>query len=894
MWTWLGRAGGRWSAAFTSLQVLTDALNRVRRDRSAQLVTLVGVPGIGKSRLVAELFETVDRDPSHVVLWRQGRSLPYGEGVTFWALAEMVKAQAGILETDGHEDAEAKLRAAVEALIPDADDAQWIAGHLRALAGLSTGTEPAGDRREEAFTAWRRFFEALSEQNPLVLVFEDLHWADDNLLDFVEHLVDWGSSAPMLVVCNTRPELFERRPGWAGTTRNAIRLSLAPLSDDETARLITSLSEQPVMSLETQQLLLSRAGGNPLYAEQYVRMLAERPHVEDFPVPETIQGIIAARLDALSIDDKLLLQDAAVHGKVFWLGAVTGGVDRRAAEVRLHSLERKDFVQRARRSSVANEVEYAFMHVLVRDVAYGQIPRGERAEKHRQAAEWLASLGRTEDHAEMLAHHYASALELTRAAGHSIDVAFAERALETLRDAGDRAYSLTAYATAAGFYASALELADPGSLERARLLFALGRSRHIAGDSDEELLATASADLLECGDPETAAEAETALTELTWLRGDADEAIRHLDRARQLVEGRDTSRVKAYVVSTVSRYLMLAGRSEESIRVGREALAMAEQLGLDEVRANALNNIGAARCQSGDPGGMVDLEDAIAVADRANIARENGRARANLASVLWMRGSLDRSAAISEEARIAAERFGQHLLVRWVRASRARDEYARGRWREAAVCVETFLSEVEAGSPHYLASDCYMIRASIRFGQDDVDGSLRDAEHSLQLARLARDPQALYPILAKSAYIFSEIGDWDRAAALAGEMVEQLSIGRVSSALVADSLHELAWTLSRIGRAAELLAILPAENLPWVRAASAYAEGNLRASADVCAEMGARTEEARDRLWLAESLVDQQRRAEADVELQQALAFYRSVGATRYIRAGESLLAASA
>jgi class 3 adenylate cyclase/tetratricopeptide (TPR) repeat protein len=875
-------------------QVLSDVLERVRRERSSQLVTLVGVPGMGKSRLVAELFDKVDRDPSQVVLWRQGRSLPYGDGVTFWALAEMVKAQAGILETDGHDDAEAKLLAAVAALIPDADDAQWIGGHLRPLAGLSIGADPAGDRREEAFTAWRRFFEALSEQNPLVLVFEDLHWADDNLLDFVEHLVDWAGHARMLVICNTRPELFERRPGWAGTTRNAVRLSLAPLSDDETAHLIGSLSEQPVMSVETQRALLARAGGNPLYAEQYVRMLAERSDVEDMPLPDTVQGIIAARLDALSVDEKRLLQDAAVHGKVFWLGAVTAGLERHTAEVRLHAMERKDFIQRARRSSVANEVEYAFLHVLVRDVAYGQIPRGERADKHRRAAEWIASLGRTEDHAEMLAHHYACALELQRAAGHPIDAAFAERALATLRDAGDRAYSLNAYATAAVYYGSALDLAVPATLERARLLFAVGRSRHMGGDPDEALLATASVDLLDCGDPETAAEAEVALTELTWLRGDADLAMHHLDRARELVEARAASRVKAYVVSTGSRYLMLAGRSAESIRVGREALAMAEQFGLDEVRANALNNVGASRCQSGDPGGVADLEQAVEVADVANVPRESIRARANLASVLWMRGSLERSAAIGREAQLAAERFGQPLMVRWLRGTRARDQYVRGRWNDASASLESFLSDVELGSPHYLAADCYMIRSNIRLGHDDVAGAIGDSHRSLDLARVAKDPQMLYPALAKAAYVFSEAGDWDQAAALATELLEHLKVGQVSSSLVADSLHELAWTLSRAGRAPDLLAILPAEGLPWVRAAAAFAAGKLRESADVCAEMGARTEEARDRLWLAESLVEQGRRSEADIELRRALAFYRGVGATRYVRAGESMLAASA
>jgi len=235
------------------------------------------------------------------------------------------------------------------------------------------------------------------------------------------------------------------------------------------------------MPLETQQALLARAGGNPLYAEQYVRMLAERGDAEEMPLPETVQGIIAARLDALSVEEKGLLQNAAVLGKVFWLGAVAGGVDRHAAEMRLHALERKDFVRRARRSSVADEAEYSFLHVLVRDVAYGQIPRAERGEKHRRAAEWIASLGRAEDHAEMLAHHYTSALELRRAAGEAIDAPFAARALDSLRDAGERAYSLNAYVAAAGFFELAIELAPSQSIDRARLLLQLGKSRHLEG-----------------------------------------------------------------------------------------------------------------------------------------------------------------------------------------------------------------------------------------------------------------------------------------------------------------------------------------------------------------------------------------------------------------------------
>jgi len=874
-------------------RVLAEAMDRVRRENSPQLVTLVGVPGIGKSRLVAELFQRIDRDPSQIVIWRQGRSLPYGDGVTFWSLAEMVKAQAGILETDGETDAEEKLNNAVASLIPDTGDAQWISGHLRPLAGVSSATAPSGDRREEAFTAWRRFFEVLAEQNPLVLVFEDLHWADDHLLDFVEHLVDWAGSVPLLVVCSTRPELFERRPGWAGATRNAITISLAPLSDDETSRLISTLSERPVMPVETQQALLARAGGNPLYAEQYVRMLAERSDAVDLPLPETVQGIIAARLDALAVEEKALLQDAAVLGKVFWLGAVAGELDRHEAEMRLHALERKDFVQRARRSSVADEAEYSFLHVLVRDVAYGQIPRGERGEKHRRAAEWIASLGRPEDHAEMLAHHYTSALELRRATGQTVEAPFAARALASLRDAGERAYSLNAYQTASGFFESAIALAPAGSADRARLLFRMGRSRHLAGDSEQATLLAASAELLACGDRDAAAEAEAVLSEVEWLRGATDAAFEHLDRARELVDVGNPSQVTAYVLSTVSRFLMLAGRGAEAIRVGRQAAAMAKQLGLDEVQAATLNNIGSARWFSGDPAGIDELEQAVVLAEQANAPLELCRALGNRASVLWTLGDLERSASSHADAQSAASRFGQHLMLRWLRGTIVREQYVRGAWSDASASADEFLAGVEAGSPHYLAGDCYMVRALIRLGRDDESGARSDAQQALELARLAKDPQMLYPALAEVAHVFAELDEPDRAAELVGELLSALHAEPVTGVFVIHALHTLAWTVARLGLAQEVLEVLPSANVPWVVAARAFVAGDVQQAADTCRAMGALTEEARDRLWLGESLIHLNRRDEANAALERALDFYVSVGATRYIQQAEALLLVS-
>src|SRR3954453_4141450 len=365
------------------IALLAAALARVRRELEPQLVTIVGVPGIGKSRLVGELLALVDELPE-LITWRQGRCLPYGEGITFWALAEMVKAQAGVLETDPADAAESKLRAAVDALVPEPEEAGWVLGHMRPLLGLGAASGGAEGNRSDAFAAWLRFLEGLAEQRPTVLVFDDIHWADDGLLDFIDHLAGRASGVALLVVATARPELLGRRAGWGGGKANAATVSLRPLSDLETARLLGLLLEQSVLAADVQSALLTRAGGNPLYAEEYVRMLRDG-RFSAAHLPETVQGIIGARIDALDAEQKLLVQDAAVFGKVFWAGALAavGGLPRSTVEERLHALERKEFVRRARRSSVAGETEYAFRHVLVRDVAYGRIPRAGRAEKHR-------------------------------------------------------------------------------------------------------------------------------------------------------------------------------------------------------------------------------------------------------------------------------------------------------------------------------------------------------------------------------------------------------------------------------------------------------------------------------------------------------------------------------
>src|SRR5205823_4499852 len=543
------------------LDVLTGALDRVRKDLSPQLVTLVGVPGIGKSRLIAELFQIVDADPE-LIVWRQGRSLPYGEGLSYWAVAEIIKSQLGILETDSTETAEAKLRQSVSEAIEDPQEGGWIERHLRPLVGLDVAVAEGADRRAEAFAAWRRFLEGVAEGSPIVLVFEDLHWADDGLLDFVDYLADWASGVALLIVGTARPELLARRPGGSGGKRNASTVTVSALAPDETATLLGALLEQVLLPAEIQTAVLKRTEGNPLFAEEYVRMLQDRGFLvqtgggwqleerEQLPLPETVQGMIAARLDSLEPPDKELVQNAAVLGKVFWTGALAAltGRERFLVEEQLHGLERKEFVRRERRSAVAGETQYAFLHLLLRDVAYSQIPRSERADKHTSAAAWIESLSadRSEDRAEMLAHHYLEALQLVRVTGRDESV-LREPARKALTEAGERALALHAPAAAAGYLEAALELTaedDPG---RAGLFVTYAKTKAMLGGLGLELPARAHELALASGELELAAEALSMVATEHWVVGEHDLAIERAEEAFALVADAPPSRTKAQV-----------------------------------------------------------------------------------------------------------------------------------------------------------------------------------------------------------------------------------------------------------------------------------------------------------------------------------------------------------
>jgi class 3 adenylate cyclase/tetratricopeptide (TPR) repeat protein len=871
------------------LDLLLDALERARAEREPQLVTIVGVPGMGKSRLVQELSARIEAEPE-LTRWRQGRSLPYGEGVSYWALGEMIKAEAGILESDAAPVAESKLSETL-ARVCSGQEIEWLRTMLQPLVGIADDAS-GGDRRVEAFAAWRRFVEALASERATVLVFEDLHWADDGLLDFVDSLVDWATDVPLLVIATARPELLARRPHWGGGKTNAATLSLAPLSETETAELVHAILERSVLSADVQSAVLARAGGNPLYAEEFARMVAERgdlPGGADFELPDSVQGLISARLDLLTRTEKELLQDAAVVGKVFWPGALVAKRDASALGDALQGLERKEFLRRERRSSVEGEVQYTFRHVLVRDVAYAQIPRAARAERHEQVAEWIEQNVRSEDSAELLAYHYSNALEYGRAAGREVTEVVG-RARAALRDAGRRAVALNSFVNAARFFEAAVELTPEDDPDWPRLVLEHAEAAmYVDISSDRQLLQ--ARDVLVAGDARYAARTEMALGEFRWLRGDHQGSTEHFDLAERFAERMTDENDKLRVLANLARFAMLADENERALTLGREALVLAERLGRDDMRAHLLNSVGVARVALGEDAGLADLEASREIARRVG-GPEYLRACGNLASVLTVQGELRRSAELHREALQIAQEIGYEEPTRWLSTEIAFDHVYVGEWDEARRMVDELIRGYDE-SPFWIEPQTRVCRARMLLAEGAVEPALVDAEHAVELVRGSNVFQSLCGPLAFRARLHAELGELEDAARLVRELLDTwigTRAGYIESWIVDASLA--AWSTekeTRLQSAIEDSVVA----VPWLDAARSLLQGDVATAGATLEQMGALSSAAEVRLWGGEWLVQRGRQAEANVQLGRSLTFWQSVGARAYLRRSEALLAAA-
>lgn len=671
------------------LQLLDRTFARAVKDVSVQTVTIVGEPGIGKTRLLVELHKYLD-SLHDIVRWRQGRCLPYGDGITFWALAEIVKAEARIYDSDDPTTVASKL----SDIVPEGPDAPWFVERLQPLVGLAAQEASL----EENFAAWRQLLEHLAEQLPSVFVFEDLHWADEAMLAFVEYLVEYAEGVSMLIVSTARPELYERRPGWLGGMRNATVVNLSPLSDSETVTLASSLLGEVSLPHEAHALIASRSEGNPLYTEELIGLLTEQGVLRnddgtwrlsastDVPLPGGIRSIIAARLDTLPTERKAMIANAAVVGDVFWSGAVAemSRVDRDTVANALHELSRKQLVRRSRTSSLKGETEYSFWHVLIRDVAYAQVPRAARGAKHVAAATWLERIApdRLTDLSEVLAHHYVSALHLFRKARRDQDAQAVEpSALRYLALAGDRSMGLNA-PRAETHYRRALELAPPGHPGRARLLGGLAEAAQIAGNLSEasELYEQAIAAREESGEMSLAADLLLRSAVVLGYRGEVDRRRSVLDRIIEDSENQGPSPLlaKAYAEKAYSGWNT---PYTEAIACADHAIALADELGLPAVRARALAFRGCSRVGLGDPGGLDELKAALTLSISLGLARQTYVSYFNLVGALSYEDPPAALEVAEEGLRFAGNR-GLAEGGAWIRTFRLQAMFQVGRWQE--------------------------------------------------------------------------------------------------------------------------------------------------------------------------------------------------------------------
>jgi class 3 adenylate cyclase/tetratricopeptide (TPR) repeat protein len=804
-------------------RLLIDAFEDCRAEHKVQLVTIVGVPGIGKSRLVSELGAYVDADAG-LMRWRQGQVLSYGSGVAFFALAQIVKQECGILDSDDMQAAVTKLDAAIAAMGLDGADARWVRNQVGPLIGMGAPTDGSG--QPEAFAGWRLFFEAMAGESPTVIVVEDLHWADDAFLDFVDGLVDRAGDVGLLVVATARPELLERRPGWAGGKINARTIGLGPLSSEHTSALIGEIIDRSLLPADVETVLLERAGGNPLYAQEYVRALVERG--ASTTLPESVQGIIAARLDGLSTDEKSLLQDAAVIGSTFWLGAVCalGTRDRSDTDDLLLRLERKQLVHRVRRSSIAAEVELSFTHALIREVAYSQLPRRVRAQRHQRAAEWHGQVATNRaDTAELIAQHYMTTLELETALGNDTET-LRPAALAALTEAVRQAAARHDHTATIRYSDAALEL-RPAPPQRAELLARRAIAGHTAGNPDESMLLEARDAAVVGGRTEDAVHLTCILAEWAeFYAADAGRAIAFETEALHLAADLPPGPITTLAAYDCAYRFVINGRYDEAIELADTEIARARDVGADAAIGLMLIWRGSARADKGDADGIADLREAVRILEEQAHPKA-GIAAANLGDMLRGLGRLREASAAFETAAESARRSGETRAEQGSAAELAMLAFHRGEPAAASAMLDGITSDVNEWVASYVSKGWLLLADA---PHDAAEAARQALAYGRRAANVERECNAL-ALLATAAQAMGDHADatsaldeyldaWTR---LGGTSVCSASLIEAGLVLAAFDRHD------ELAAAADLLRI----PTPWTDAAYALAERRYRDAAAI-------------------------------------------------------------
>ena len=644
--------------------LVKDLFHACAEERRARLVSIIGVAGVGKSRVSWEFEKYVD-GLADGVRWHRGRCLAYGDGVAYWALAEMVRMRARISEDDAPEAAIAKLREALVAVIPSVEERDFLEPRLAHLLGLAVRSAPD---KEDLFSAWRLFFERMAEQEPVVLVFEDLQWADSGLLDFVEYLLHWSRGHAIYVLTLARPELAERRSDWGAGRRSFTSLFLEPLDAREIDALLCGLA--PGLPDELRVRIGVRAEGVPLYAVETVRMLLDRGllvrvgheyrppgPIETLDVPETLHALTAARLDALSSEERRVLEDAAVLGRSFTREglAALSGRSREELEPSLQSLLRKEIfsIQADPLSPEQNQI--SFMQDLLRRVAYDTLSIHARKQRHIDAAHHLEREGEDELTAVIAAH----LLDAYRASTGGTDEAeLRTQARAALTKAAERASSLASAAAAAEAFAEAAALADD-STEEAELLERAGLASLQDGALEDagRLLARAAQLVDEAGLQGAALRIASRRAEVLRAADRVGEAVTMLAPAYEAAPKDEPDPDVARAAAELARLRYFAGEPEHSVEAVETALDMAEALQLPEVLAEALTTKSFLVWRRPHES-LALLREGLAVARDHGLPRSALRAQFNLSGVLIEHDRTREARAELEAALVTARQRG--------------------------------------------------------------------------------------------------------------------------------------------------------------------------------------------------------------------------------------------
>ena len=613
----------------SELELLDNTLARTIRDRRPHVFTVYGEPGVGKSRLIREFLGGAEG-----VTILAGRALPYGEGVTYWPLAEMVKAAAGITDDDPMETAKEKL---IECCGDEA---------IAELLGLASGVmEAVEGERGQPEIAWaaREFVDELADVQPLILVFEDIHWAEEPLLELIDHLAQWVRERALLILCLARPELLDVRPGWGGGRVRSTAIELEPLPREESEALAEALLSERQVPEHVRARLLDKTEGNPLFVEETVRMLVEEGAAGSDRIPDTLQALIGARIDRLPAGEKVLLQRGSVIGRTFWAGALdhlSPEYDSDELEDMLDDLLLRDFLSREERSTISGETAYRFKHVLIREVAYAGLSKSGRAEYHTRFAEWLRERAGKEL-LEIRAHHLDHACALyAELDGHPPEE-LARTAAKALEAAGRRALARESNVSARKLLLRATEL-EPTLRRRflaARAAWQLG-DLPVVRDEMSVLAEEAAA----AGERDIQTRALTALSEVAVsLDGELGRAEELADAALEVVEPDDhEGRFRA--LDRRSRIARWRGHLAEGERFEQQALEAARAAGRKDHEARAALQLASIHIQR-----MEEDKAAPLIARALELAEESGSivARANAAQV---NGTLHRVQGQLEEA----------------------------------------------------------------------------------------------------------------------------------------------------------------------------------------------------------------------------------------------------